>query len=200
MRHLDHSELIDLIEMQLAPSRAEHLDECDACRAQAAMLRSALAGVRDDERHEPSPLFWDHFAARVSDAIRDQAPPIASDPAWFAWLRRPATAWATSASIAMLLMVTALWRATLHAPIPRPVTGTVAATAAPMAAPDDVEADRAWAVVRTAADDLAWEDVAAAGIIAHPGSAEGVALELTADERAELARLLASEMKQSGAS
>lgn len=200
MRHLDHSELIDLIEMQLAPSRAEHLDECDACRAQAAMLRSALAGVRDDERHEPSPLFWDHFAARVSDAIRDQAPPIASAPAWFAWLRRPATAWATSASIAMLLMVTALWRATLHAPIPRPVTGTVAATAAPMAAPDDVEADRAWAVVRTAADDLAWEDVAAAGIIAHPGSAEGVALELTADERAELARLLASEMKQSGAS
>lgn len=203
MRHLDHSELIDLIEMQLAPSRAEHLDECDACRAQAAMLRSALAGVRDDERHEPSPLFWDHFAARVSDAIRDQAPPIASAPAWFAWLRRPATAWATSASIAMLLMVTALWRATLHAPIPRPVhvaPSPVAAAAAPVAVPDDVEADRAWAVVRTATDDLAWEDVAAAGIIAHPGSAEGVALELTADERTELARLLASEMKQSGAS
>lgn len=200
MRHLDQSELVDLIEEQLAPSRAEHVDECAACRARAAMLRSALTEVRDDEHHEPSPLFWDHFAARVSDAIRDQAPPIASAPAWLAWLRSPATAWATSASIAMLLMVTALWRATLQAPIPRPVRVAPSTVAAPMAAPDDVEADRAWAVVRTAADDLAWEDVAAAGIIAHPGSAEGVALELTADERTELARLLESEMKQNGTS
>jgi len=55
-------------------------------------------------------------------------------------------------------------------------------------------------VVRTAADDLAWEDVTAAGITAHPGAAEGVAMELTADERTELARLIASEMKASGAS
>ena len=203
MRHLDQSELVDSIEGQLEPSRAEHLDECDACRAQAAMLRSAFDEVRDDQRHEPSPLFWDHFAARVSDAIRDEAPPSAGAPGWFAWLRSPATAWATSASIAMLLMVTALWRATLQAPMPRPVhvaPGPVAAAPAPVAVPDDVEADRAWAVVRTATDDLAWEDVAAAGIIAHPGSAEGVALELTADERAELARLLESEMKQSGVS
>ena len=110
MRHLDQSELVDSIEGQLEPSRAEHLDECDACRTQAAMLRSALAEVHLDERHEPSPLFWDHFAARVSDAIRVEAPPSAGVPGWLAWLRSPATAWATSASIAMLLMVTALCR------------------------------------------------------------------------------------------
>ena len=200
MRHLDEAEVVDLIDGALAPSRAEHVDECDACRARVVMLRSALADVRTDEGHVPSPLFWDHFAARVSDAVRSEAP-IATGPAWIAWMRSPATAWATSASIAVLLMVTALWRATLHAPVPyRDTPATIAATVPLAEAPDDVEADRAWAVVRTAADDLAWEDVTAAGITAHPGSAERVALELTAPERAELARLLESEMKPNGLS
>lgn len=200
MRHLDESEVVDLIDGALAPSRAEHIDECDACRARVVMLQSALADVRTDEGQVPSPLFWDHFAARVSDAVRAE-PPIATGPAWIAWTRSPATAWATSASIAVLLMVTALWRATLQAPVPhRDAPATVVATVPLPVTPDDVEADRAWAVVRTAADDMAWEDVAAAGITAHPGAAETVALELTAPERAELARLLESEMKPSGLS
>jgi hypothetical protein len=116
-------------------------------------------------------------------------------------MRSPATAWATTASVAVLLMVTALWRATLQAPVPhRGAPATVAATMPLAVTPDDLEADRAWAVVRTAAGDLAWEDVTAAGITAHPGAAERVALELTAAERAELARLLESEMKPNGLS
>jgi hypothetical protein len=80
------------------------------------------------------------------------------------------------------------------------VPRTAAAAAELPATADDVEADGAWAVVRTAADDLAWDEVTAAGITAHPGSAERVALELTAAERAELARLLESEMKPNGLS
>jgi hypothetical protein len=52
--------------------------------------------------------------------------------------------------------------------------------------------------VRAAAEDIAWEDVQEAGISAVPGSAEGVALELSADERLELARLLDHEMKRNG--
>lgn len=198
MTHLDESQFVDLIDGVLPPARAEHVDECDACRARLAALRAALEAARSDERREPSPLFWDHFAARVSEAVRHEQP-LPAAPGWSAWLRSPATAWATCASMAVLLMVGALWRATLHAPVFPTVSAPAAAPAmAPIA--DDVEADRAWAVVRTAAGDLAWDDVAAAGITAHPGAAEGVALELTADERTELARLLATEMKDSGPS
>ena len=58
-----------------------------------------------------------------------------------------------------------------------------------------MEADEAWAVVRAAAVDLRWEDAHAAGISAHPGAVEDVALELTAEERAELARLLDEAVK-----
>ena len=101
------------------------------------MLRSALADVRTDEGHVPSPLFWDHLAARVSDAVRNEAP-IATGPAWIAWMRSPATAWATSASIAVLLMVTALWRATLQAPVPLHDASKATAATVPLAVtPDD---------------------------------------------------------------
>lgn len=199
MRHLDESQFVDLIEGRLDPAGAEHIDECDACRARAASLREALADARLDEGHEPSPLFWDHFAARVSAAVGGEQP-LEAAPGWAAWLRNPAAAWAMAASIAVLLMVGALWRATLHAPVVPSLGMAPAAGSPPAARPDDVEADRAWAVVRTAADDLAWEEVTATGIAAHPGSAEGVVMELSADERTELARLLRSEMKENGAS
>jgi hypothetical protein len=67
------------------------------------------------------------------------------------------------------------------------------------AATDDIETDEAWAVVRTAAEGLEWDEAHAVGISARPGSAEGVALELSAEERAELARLIGTEMKRTGA-
>ncbi len=194
MRHLDDIEIVDLIDGGLSPSRADHADDCDACRERVEAARRTLGEVGLDAGHEPSPLFWDHLAARVGDAV-GQEPPARSVPAWTAWMRSPATAWATCASIAILLMVTALWRATLHAPVSEPAG---VATAVPMA--DNVDADRAWAVVRTAADDLAWEDMTAVGIAARPGSVDRVVPDLTAAERAELARLIESELRGAGVS
>ncbi len=194
MRHLDEIEIVDLIDGVLAPSLAEHADECDTCRERVMAARRTLGDVGLDGGHEPSPLFWDHLAARVSGAVEHE-PPARNVPAWIASMRSPATAWATCASIAILLMVTALWRATLQAPVSEPAR---VAAAAP--APDNVEADRAWAVVRTAADDLAWEDVTAAGIAARPGSVDGVVPDLTDAERAELARLIESELRGTGLS
>jgi hypothetical protein len=201
MKHLTDTELVDLIAGALESDRAAHADGCVTCRAHAEALRAVMT----DEVPEPSPLFWDHLAARVSDAVRDEAP----DPEpglWPGWLRSPAITWAMAASLAILLMVAGVWRTTLHAP-----THGVRAGSAPPAGPatapdgasaamiDDLEADEAWAVVRTAAEGLEWDDARAAGISPRPGSAERVALELTADERSELARLLATEMKRSGA-
>jgi hypothetical protein len=207
MRHLTHEDLLDAAESPRVPSHsAAHLEECADCREQVDSLRGVLARAADDPVPEPSPLFWEHFSARVSNAIREQAnaPETVS---WFAHLQHPLTRWATVGAGLVLVLVAVMWRATLHAPSPvgpQPAPSTVAATA-PAAggvaapAPDNPDSDARWAVVRVAAEDLAWEDVRDAGIAATPGAAEGVALELTADERSELARLLDREMKRKGA-
>ena len=148
MRHFSEAEFVDLIEGRLPAIRAEHADECDECRALADALGAARSRASADEGHEPSPLFWDHFAARVGQAVREEPVPASEPSSWRAWLRDPASA---------------------------------------------------WAVVRTAVEGVTWEDVHRAGIAPRPGSAERVALELNADERAELRRLLDEEIKRTGA-
>jgi hypothetical protein len=211
MTHLTHAELLDAVE---SPAQhARHLGECAACREEVGALRAVLARAAEDRLPEPSPLFWDHFSARVSQAVRSETSSPES-AAWIARLRRPLTTWALAGIACVLVIMTVVWRATLHAPssVPRPTAPTVASTApagdvgrgfspgSGVGSPvDNPDTDARWAVVRVAAEDLAWEDVRDAGIAATPGAAEGVALELTADERSELARLLNREMKRNGA-
>jgi hypothetical protein len=203
MTHLSGSELVDLIESSptLPAGRVRHVEACERCRAEVEALRAVLTLAQSDEGAEPSPLFWDHFAARVAEAVRHEAP-AASAHAGLAWLRSPLVTWAAASTVAVLTVMTIAWRTTLHAPAPagpaqastaRP--GATSASTPPDSAGDDVDADEAWAVVRAAAVDLRWEDAHAAGISAHPGAIEDVALELSADERAELARLLNEDLK-----
>jgi hypothetical protein len=209
MTHLNDAELVDLIEdaTQLPAGSRQHAESCLTCRSQSEALRTTLAEAVLDSPPEPSPPYWDHFATRVSAAIRDEGPGFAA-PRVF---RRPVVTWAVAASVGLFVVMLGVWRATLDAP---PPTGAAVnrTTEAPLAAgnrgldvpgpmndSDDIETDETWAVVRTAAEDLAWEDAHAVGISAHPGSAEGIALELTPEERTELARLLDSELKRSGA-
>ena len=210
MKHLTDTEFVDLIEDagRLPADRRQHTSVCEACRAQADALGAVLAQTASDVPPEPSPLFWDHLSARVSDAVRGEVP-APSAPAWAERFRSPLVAWAAAAALAVLIMMTVVWRATLHAPSRGRVAPELAQAPQTLAVDpvqvasattrDNVEADEAWAVVRTAAEDLGWEDAHAVGLSAHPGSAEGLALELTAEERAELGRLLNAEMKRSGA-
>ena len=207
MRHLTDTEFVDLIEDagRLPADRRRHAAACESCRAQADALGTVLAQTASDELPEPSPLYWDHFSARVSEAVRGESPAPAP-PAWGQGFRSPLAAWAAAAAMAVLIMMTVVWRATLHAPSSgRRAAPELAEASRPLptdripvasAAGDNIEADEAWAVVRTAAEGLAWEDAHAVGISAYPGSAEGIALELTAEERVELGRLLNAEMKR----
>jgi len=202
MTHLSRSELVDLIESPTLPaSRVQHVEACETCRAEVEALRAVMTLAQSDEGAEPSPLFWDHFAARVAEAVRHEAP-AASAHAGLAWLRTPLVTWAAASTVAVLTVMTIAWRTTLHAPAPAGPAqastaspGATSASTPPSSAGDDVDADEAWAVVRAAAVDLRWEDAHAAGISAHPGAIEDVALELSADERAELARLLNEDLK-----
>lgn len=201
MKHLSRTEFIDLLDSPsaLPPDRVRHVETCAECRAQLDALRETTRAALEDVGAEPSPLFWDHFAARVTAAVRDEPAPAAPAP----WLRAPMLTWATAASIIMLLVVGTVWRTTVHAPgQAAPVARLTPTPDIMLTAPrvaDDVDDDEAWAVVRAAAVDLDWDDVHAAGISAHPGDVENVALELSAEERAELARLLDQDLKRNGA-
>lgn len=213
MNHLSRTELVDFIESSplLPAARAGHASSCHECRAEADALRSIRALAMTDEVPEPSPLFWDHFPARVAAAIGEEAPGRSRGPeavAGMRWLRAPMMTWAAAATMTVLMIITVVWRTTLHAPAPveGPAIATSAdgsGTAAPVAVAagsedSDVDVDEAWAVVRAAARDLRWDEAHAAGLSARPGAAEGLALELTADERSVLARLLDEELKRRG--
>jgi anti-sigma factor RsiW len=197
MSHLSRTQLLDLVEdLDAADRHRRHLESCEECRATAAALRATIAEVRRDDETEPSPLFWDHFTARVSEAIRDESP-TATEHTRLAWLGGYTAAWAAAALIVLLGMTTLVWRVTLHAPTS--VVSAPVAEGPSRPAVDTPDPDEEWTEVVDAVATLQWDEVQAAGITARPGSAEGVVMELTADERVELARLIEREMKRSGA-
>jgi hypothetical protein len=198
MKHLSRAEFVDLIESApaLPAERAQHVEQCERCRQEAATLCAMRLMVSDDETQEPSPLFWDHFSARVAEQLRREPVPAAERP----WRPLPLVTWAAAATVVLLLISTVVWRTTLHAPAPHPSTDVSSpADLATVEPADDVDNDEAWAVVRAATADLGWEDARDAGISAHPGDVENAALQLNAAERVELERLLDEDMKRNGA-
>ena len=187
--HLNETELIDSLDGTLPAARAAHAETCPACRSQVETARAALLAAGDDPDHEPSPLFWDAFPSRVLDALDDRP----RRGWWFGW--RGLAAFACAAAVIIVAAAT-LDAPNLRRPAPDPASAAAPAAAAE---PDDIEQDAAWAVVRTAAGDLDYDDALAQGIAASPGALEGAAMELSDAERAELIRLIQSELKRTGA-
>ena len=72
IKHLSRTEFVDLIESAAAlpVERAQHVEACAQCRAEAEMLRAVASLAVADEAPGPSPLFWDHFSARVAEQLR----------------------------------------------------------------------------------------------------------------------------------
>ncbi len=211
MTHLDPAQLVDLLEGDGTSTSTAHLESCAPCRAELSALQTALHTLQRtarptgaDDLPEFSPFYWEQFTRGVNERID------APSRGWTDWIGRPRLA-ATLAAAA-LLFVMIIGARTLHIPFGTVRVPGAATTAIPGTEPsvpteiagsddsrDDVEADAAWAVVRTAAQDLAYEDAEAEGISPRPGSAEIAVLQMSNDERAELARLLANELKRSGA-
>src|SRR5215475_3129471 len=82
MNHLTSDELIDAMEGMLEAERRAHLDACEECRRQFDDLAGVLNDAKQASVPEPSPLFWNHFSARVNEAIDRER-----DSAWPQWLR-----------------------------------------------------------------------------------------------------------------
>jgi len=209
MSHLTDLELIDAVDGRddeaglLAPDRRRHLDGCDRCRERAADLRMLITRAADVDVPEPSPLFWNHFTARVRDGIDGARPGESVGSRWLsAWIQQGSVRWAAFATLVVALMVAGVWR--ISAPTRRVGTVTFDRGADVQRLPSesiersDPDADPAWAVVRTVADSVKWDD-AVAGIGAEPGAAETVAGTLSPEERSELVKLLLAETKRPGA-
>jgi hypothetical protein len=198
--HLSESEFIDLIDGTLAAPRRAHLDVCEICSGEAAQLTGSIAEARHIDVPEPPPFFWTQFSARVSAAVeRDTA-----RPASMRWHAAPARALAlatAAAIVAALAVLPQVWPAVLphirsSIPTAAPVGIGSAATAAEVAPADavDLDADDAWALVRTLAADLDDDEMRDEGVSAGEDAVEHLTSQLTDAERTELARLLQEQL------
>ena len=195
--HLDETLLLAALDGQIDAAAATHLADCRTCADRIRELRSMIESVASLEVPEPSPLFWEHFPARVSRAI-DAAPPRSG------WLSASRWLWgsAATAAVVMLLMLLPL-RRNAAAPAPTGNADTPAVVALSDMDVDSVEnldVDEAWDMVRAVAEATDYDEVQESGLAPRAGSVERAAMELTSDERTELARLIAQEIKRSGAS
>ena len=202
-RHLQDTEFVDFAEGTLAGQRAAHLETCAECRAQAEDVAAALREVSAVEMPEPSPLFWEHFSARVGEQVAHETP--------------QRTSWWTSVDVralvplvAALAVVVAALSVTLLPRIARRpvVSGGLASSHAAAdanlsadadsAAPVDEKNAEVWDVLTAAASDIGVDDAHSAGMAARPGTVDHAVTHLSQAELAELGRLLQSELKGSG--
>jgi hypothetical protein len=204
MSHLTEVELVDLLDGCLPIDRGRHVDACASCRERADDLRLAIDHASDASIPEPSPLFWEHFSARVRAGIStsaNNAPTSDSvSGSWLGWLRHEGFTWVVAGALVIALIVGAAWQVSAPSPLsPQVVERT--STPPRLDNPDlpDADADPAWAVVRTVADEVQWNDAVVSGLDAQPGAAERAVQSLSSAERSELVRLLLAEAKRPGA-
>jgi hypothetical protein len=197
MTHLTAEELIDTLDGAPATPAASHLGLCGECRTRLDRLRATLDAARAVEVPEPSPLFWDHFSARVSQAIaRDPesihatSTPVATG---LRWLGRPIRV----GIVAVLLITVIAGIALRRSVVPMPSPDQTVEHSPPLlsSSPDASGADDSaeWALMLDVMEGTDWERLDEE-LHVGPGSAERVALELTPEEQHELARILQDEL------
>jgi hypothetical protein len=178
--HLSPGEFVDALEKTLPPARAAHLEQCGVCRTELAELTAAVEAVSGVPAAEPSPLFWDHFSARVAQAV-DAAPARR----WWQPIWKPA---AGVAAIAAAVALAVALRPGPEAALP--TDDAIVADAGTVLVNED---DGSWEFVVGLSADLAFDDVREA-VTPGAGTADEAIAELTAEQRAALVRLLRQEM------
>lgn len=198
MTHLSDEQLVEAVEGTLGSVPATHASKCASCAGRVESTRRLLRDIAGAEVPEPSPLFWQGFAARVSSAIDQHGAPLNGAPI------RPVWQWVAAA--ALITLVAIGFHVASNDPPPQSGS-TVTRQEGSVADPDsattldsrDIDSDEAWAVVRSLATELHFDDARDAGVMPRAGSIERAAMELSAAERAELVKLIEDEMKRIGA-
>ena len=191
MSHLSRDERLLALDGALEGTRQAHLTGCPGCRTDVETLGRVLARVRAVDVPEPSPLFWDHLAARVGDAIAREPAPVPARGWW-----SPRLAWA-----AAVVVIVSAGAGYLTRSQPRPATAVVAHAPPAVPGPGDdpfsanvpdasASVDDGWAFIAAVADQAAADEAFAPQV----GQAELSISALSADERRALAGELAAEL------
>jgi hypothetical protein len=189
MSHLSHEELIDLAEGARPESSAPHLASCAACRGQLADTRAMLAAAAEVdlvEIPEPSPLFWDHLSARVSEAVAAEHAPDASRAGSFV---RHAAAWLLPAIAVAAVTIAIAVVGNLRETKPGQPAGVIWQAEASSGFDDP-----SLVLVADLAAGMDQDAQAEAGLTTRVGAADKVVAELNDGERAELGRLIKDAM------
>ena len=173
-QHLRPEEFVDALDGLLEPARRDHLETCEACRTELADIQAAHLEAIEVPILDPSPLFWDHFSARVQGATRNLD---VSPRRWWQIDWRPVGALATAAG-ALALVLTL-----------RPGQVVPAETVSIPA----IEDDGSWDVVIGMASQASWEDVREA-VVPSGATVDAAIDELSASQREEFVRLLKKEI------
>jgi hypothetical protein len=195
MPHLSDDALVDLVEGLASDADIPHLASCDRCRDQLAGLRAARAMAARVEVPEPSPLFWDHFSARVRDAVANEPPPLDG------WWRRvwswPGVMAPISAVVAVVVVLAVVFRPAASERPAQVVAGATPGYSLELLG-DSLAADASLALVADLTDDMGIEAATDAGL-ASDASAEHAVTHMSAAELEQLERLLTEEMRRKGA-
>ena len=199
-QHLRPEEIVDLVEDReggLDPGRTAHLTTCDACREQVRELREVMLEASDLTVPEPSPLYWEHSSRRVSEAVT-----VDSRARRIGWRQRLSLSHVTTAvatATVVAAVVLGLPRLFLDRPaVEREANTPLIQTSAvdeendiPAGAPAD------WALLLTMADTVEWLEDEVDLLMVDRDAINSAVVELTADERQALVRLLEAELEDS---
>jgi hypothetical protein len=199
--HLRAEELVDLAEGTQPESAAPHLSSCAVCRRQLADMRAMMSAAADVEMPEPSPLFWDHLSARVSEAVASEGTPRRAWIGAMSWTRWVAPLVSAVALVLVAVVLHSRGPATHGSASIRPLSFSSAGDAG--AGPDVLgdssgTEDVSLTLVAALTADM---DPEAAGEadLAGRGSAEHAVTHLNDGELRELRRLLTEELRRPGA-
>lgn len=192
MKHLSPAQMIEAAERVLPAGPASaHLASCGVCRAEVAALIAVCEDLRAVPAPDPSPLFWEHLAARVSETIAADTRPVGTR-----WWRWPVLIPAGALAMAIAALTVSLVKPVSDARDAMSVALDVIANGDGAAA--DPVLEDSWALMSDLVSALDDEAAFEAGLSPLPGAAEQVTLTLSAEERAELVRLLRQEIGQPG--
>ena len=165
-------------------------------------IDALLREVADVEVPEPSPLFWERFGARVNAAID-----AATQDRRTSWVHAGPLGWIAAAAVVVVAVVGFyVTRPAGERHAQPPVTAQTQGTdisgsteALGEVETADIETDEAWAVVRSFAAELQYDEARDAGVMPRAGAVDRAVTELSDEERAELARLIEDELRRTGA-
>lgn len=197
-RHLSDEALLDLAEGGV--SGREHLDACAMCRGRVRAVRETIGVLQEDHIPEPSPLFWEHFSERVTQAVDED--PAGAHARW----AMPRWTWTLAAVAGAIVAVLVVMP--LRTPRMETVTDESAATRPTQVTPRSndsaadvgwalAETDASWQMVEGVAADLDLETASDAGIFVRPGSVEREVLMLSEQDRLEFTRVIQAELDRS---